>query len=370
MGLLTDNLRVGLATRSDAARIVEFLNQHWRSNHVFVTNPELMRWQHEFPGRSEDALTFCLADRFHHDGSRALLGLIGFIPFRRYDPRMAWSEMALAIWKVRDDAGIPGLGIMLHNALIHRFSPSLVCAIGISDMVRPIYRALGYVVAEMSHAALFPAGSISPPRVSSGVPDEAYCELHTDTEVSLVSANYSKDGDQRLLDLLDELGAAGAPRKSAQYIRLRFLDHPCYDYSVKIVRVGKTPRAALVWRRVSTHLGAVLRIVDIIGDAEVLARCGNALRSELAFSGCEYVDLVHYGVCPEALRTGGFVAVGDYPALVLPNYFAPFVHRNVAIGIAFKSGGELAGRKVRLFRADSDQDRPNDAASAVIRTRR
>jgi hypothetical protein len=43
--------------------------------------------------------------------------------------------------------------------------------------------------------------------------------------------------------------------------------------------------------------------------------------------------------------------------LVLPNYFSPFERRNVEIEFAYKVTDDTT--PVRLFRADSDQDRPN-----------
>ena len=44
------------------------------------------------------------------------------------------------------------------------------------------------------------------------------------------------------------------------------------------------------------------------------------------------------------------------PALVIPNYFEPLSLVNIEVPFAFRIEGDL---QVRLFRADSDQDRPN-----------
>lgn len=73
---------------------------------------------------------------------------------------------------------------------------------------------------------------------------------------------------------------------------------------------------------------------------------------------------MQYGIERDTLRVAGFVSSTDYPELVLPNYFSAFVHRNVRIEIAYKRPAAVSGRKVRFFRADSDEDRPNDPVSA------
>ena len=45
--------------------------------------------------------------------------------------------------------------------------------------------------------------------------------------------------------------------------------------------------------------------------------------------------------------------------MVLPNYFSPFERRNVEIELAVRVFDPEWEGPLRLFRADSDQDRPN-----------
>lgn len=366
-GRARPEVQIALAAEGDLEAITGFLGRHWRADHVFVTNPELLRWQHEFPGREKDALTYVLARRKGDGAADALVGLMGFMPFRRFDPAATWTEMALAIWKVRENAAVPGVGLRLHDAVIQMFRPDLVCAIGISAQVRPIYKALGYTLGQLAHVALFPNRATAAPRVAVGVPTEARRWVADDPGIVLLKVDRATPPDAALWHYVDALGARTAPRKSGRYVRERYLEHPWYEYQARAVQADGAIRALVIWRRVEMPLGAILRIVDVIGEAEVLGRCGAALRAEIEQAGGEYMDLMHLGVDVEPLRAAGFVSVADWQELILPNYFAPFVHRNVRIELAYRFGGELAGRRVRLFRADSDQDRPNDCATASVR---
>lgn len=355
---MTPSFEIRVARASEEPGIVAFLRDHWKPRHIFVTNPEVLRWQHHHPDRADEALTFVLAAR---RGTGELLGLLGFVPFRRFDPSASWTELALAIWKVRDDAEAPGLGVLLLKFLIRELRPELVCAIGVSEIAMPIYRALGYTVGNATHAALFPARRYLGGRVALGVPPEAGKAIPQDPEVEMTSMR-ARQRMQAVAEL-EAVAGLGVPRKSWAYVCERYLNHPFYEYSVHAIRAAGCLRALLVWRRVESPLGAVARGVDVLGDVDVLARCGASLRDLLDEAACEYFDVVHYGVSPTILKAAGFVSTTEYPDLVLPNYFEPFEQRNVDIRVAFRATGDLAARPIRLFRADSDQDRPNDPRS-------
>ncbi|MBO6576982.1 MAG: hypothetical protein JJ896_15560 [Rhodothermales bacterium] len=324
-------MEIRQAKKVDEAAILAFLDTHWQKGHVFVRHPELLRWQHQDPDDAE-ALTFVLALR---DGE--LLGLLGFIPFRRFDPAADWKDLALAVWKVRDDAAAPGLGLQLLNTVKRIRRPDLICAVGISDMVVPIYRALGYTVGPMAHAALFP--EIGPDGPAGGVPDVAREHASGAGKLTIT---------RKLPENLPPV--ASRPRKSLDYLRARYAEHPWYEY-----QFAHNDDALLVLRKVDSPKGAVLRIVDLVGDAGALASCTPALRALTREQECAYLDLVHYGVPDEALP--GWVEVREHAELVLPNYFEPFEQRNVPLRMAFKAGaGSLP---IRLLRGDTDQDRPN-----------
>lgn len=359
---MSGQLIIRPATHADLPALVEFLREHWREDHIFVTHPELMLWQHQDPDAPENGLTFILAVREPEAGGNEILGALGFIPFRRFDPQAEWSELALAIWKVRDDSGAPGLGIQMLKTIERMFKPALICAIGTSAMVRPIYQALGYTVGALSHAALFAVEPATGGTIAQGVPADARTPRAEDPAVHLKPVDIaSLPGGVRDEDI-DALGAMGVPRKSWAYIKNRYLEHPWYDYTVRAVMIDGRIRALLIWRKVDAPGGSLLRIVDVIGEAEVLGQCAALLRAELVVAGCDYIDILHWGVDAEALRAGGFVSPDNWADLTLPNYFAPFEARNIRIEIAFKASKEFKGRTLRLYRGDSDQDRPNRPA--------
>lgn len=340
-----------MAEAADRAALIDFIRDHWSAKHVFVHQPEVFDWQY---GQPDTRINMVLAEDLAEDGTATILGVLGFIPMGRFDPALGDRDLLLALWKVREDLAPPGLGLRLLKSVQSLLSPRLIGAIGISDMVGPIYKALGYQLDKLHHAALFDPARSAQCLIAAGVP-EALPEAHTDPALTIRTITPADHA------AIDAFASAALPAKSMDYIRTRYADHPWYDYQLRLVERDGAPVAVVVWRAVQAQGSAILRIVDIIGDTGWLAGAAPLLLPELARSGAEYFDVMQCGVAAADLAQGGWLTTDDCPGLILPNYFAPFESRNVTIALSWKCfGSEGADLPVRLFRADSDQDRPNE----------
>lgn len=347
-------ISIRLAGSGDRVALIAFIRDHWNPNHIFVRAPEVFDWQYAGP---DGRVNMVLAEMGGAD-ERRILGILGFIPAGRFDPALGDRDIMLAVWKVRDDLAPPGLGLRLLKYLQVVLSPRLIAAIGISDIVEPIYRILGYRTGTLTQAALFNPDRIGRTVLARNVPANAAMRSETTGGHALVEIASGADAETRAA--IDALGAAGLPAKSWAYLQARFLDHPWYRYALRGVVRGGRLAAVVVWRPVEVEGARILRIVDFVGDDRWLSNAPSLLIPELSRAGAEYVDIVQDGIGPERLRAGGLVGPADHPELVLPGYFAPFEARTVPIKFAYKLFGD-AVTPVRLMRADSDQDRPNQS---------
>jgi hypothetical protein len=345
-------IRTRFATAGDRDRLVEFIREHWIASHVFTERPDLLDWQHlEGDGR----LNFVLAE----DDEGAVLGLLGFIPLGHFDPALGSRDITLAIWKVRDDGVPPGVGLNLLKHLKNQLNPRLIAAIGTSEMVRPLYKALRYTVDTMQHWALFGPREDHATAIAAGVPDTAFAAAEPDERLALRPV--TADAPPEVRDAVDRVAGAAVPAKSWAYLTARYLAHPWYRYTLRAVHVDGVPVAVVVWRAVAAEGTSVLRIVDIVGDTGWLAHAAHALQQEVVAAQAEYIDLVQWGVDPALLDA--WVSPATTDGLVLPTYFSPFERRNIEIGMTVKLfGDDPAGGGIHLYRADSDQDRPNRTA--------
>ncbi len=346
-------IRVRFAVADDRAALEEFIHDHWSASHIFVHHPEVFEWQHL---QDDGRFNMVVAEEVAEDRS-AVLGILGFIPFGHFGSGLGDRDIMLAIWKVKDEGAPPGLGLRLLKYLDRELSPDLIGAIGISDIVRPLYRLLKYELGSLTQAVIFhPELTPESSRVASGVPTESCGPAPTpDRSVRLVRFDEIDE------PTINRLGAASIPTKNVNYVRRRFVEHPWYRYEIRGVEVDGAIEALCIWRVVSAAGTQVLRIVDIVGEVDWLASAGVALQAEVVAADAEYLDLMVWGIPDEVLATGGFTISDGDSDLIVPNYFAPFERRHIRVDLAVISRGDR-GVPLRLYRADSDQDRPNSDA--------
>ena len=99
------SVEFGICTKDKVEALIDFIDKHWKQDHVFVRNRELFNWQH----KSKDLYNFVLAVEDEN-----IIGILGFIPTSQFsDELIVNNEIWLAIWKVRDDIQMPGLGLLM-----------------------------------------------------------------------------------------------------------------------------------------------------------------------------------------------------------------------------------------------------------------
>jgi hypothetical protein len=296
-------------------------------------------------------------------GDGQLLGVLGFIPSQLYDEALAdRNTIWLALWKIRSDADVAGLGLMLLKFLESNQAHVAMAVAGIGNSAHvAMYRALGYQTGEYQqhyvrnwriarpNLARFPEET-APPRPPDG---DATIELLAPDRSRVAHDDFGLGPD---LDI--DLGerAQQGPAKTARYFARRFWAHPVYHYNIHLVRRSKRA-VGLMSSRVANHKGhRALRIVDYLGDEAALGELGPALDTLLDRSTCEYADLWSYGVNPDVLSHAGFRRVDPDGSVIVPNFFEPYELSNGIIRCAFKGP---PGQSFVFFRADGDQDRPS-----------
>ena len=151
--------------------------------------------------------------------------------------------------------------------------------------------------------------------------------------------------------------ANALPVKSANYFINRYFDHPIYHYEVHGISIDVFVSGVVVSRLVFANQRKALRLVDYYGSDETFSQCGSAIALLHVNNGAEYADLFCLGLSEQAVHASGFAEVIANGPVIVPNHFEPFdAGTNDIINYAV-----LSDQPVVLFRADGDQDRPNQA---------
>jgi len=331
---------------ADVPEVVGFLDAHWKPGHIFTTNRSLFDWQYASPDRPGE-YSMAIA---RQDATGALVGLLGYLPTRRFDPSLAADNtLWFALWKVRDDAA-GGLGLRLLTYVTDQEPHVSAGVIGFQPPVAEIYKALKFQVGQLTHYVL-PNPDVSPFQLARLTRTTFPAIIDRGlTAVRLELGSF--DAQTSSLDLSER--NARAPRKTPLYFRTRYLQHPIYRYLCFALHLANRP-IALLATRLATHEGRhALRIVDFVGPDHAIAGLGAIVMPLVKALGAEYADVHNWGIDPALFDAGGFARVDADAGDIVPNHFEPFERRNAPIRFAFRSAQPAV-----LFKGDGDQDRPN-----------
>ncbi len=337
----SNDLILELGSPEDVPALRQFIDEHWRRGHVLSVSGELLRWAHLDPIRNR--LNFVCGKM-----NGELAGVLGFVPASHFDAELPYArDLWLALWKVRADIKLPGLGVAQLEYLRRELSPQNIYAVGINEQVAArIYPLLGFELINLDHFYRANAEKKSYDLLSGGI------EFHDFARYPDVSVRIPVDDLDAFRDVIEIDGII--PRKSVEYVRNRYQRHPFYHYDLLGVWRNDRPAALIVARNASAGSATAVRIVDLFGHDDDLLYIGPAIDKLILDADAEYADLYCHGYNADNLRVAGLVKKSQ--DTIVPNYFEPFERSNVPIHCAVMKAD---GGALRLVRGDSDQDRPN-----------
>jgi hypothetical protein len=334
---------------ADVDDVVRFIDRYWARGHALVASRRLLDWQHRAP---DGGYSFIVARR---DGD--IVGILGYISTKRFDPALARDNVVwLTTWKVREDANVAGLGLVLLQHLAAEEPHVAIGAIGLNPATRPIYRALRYTIGELQHYVR-PNDEANRFELAS-FPSANWVDAGHVVSTPLTGKSFIRLRDFERLDDTQSIRAAGVvPRKTARYFYQRYVAHPLYTYHVMGLFDGDS-LVGLLAARAAEHAGRrAVRIVDVFAPPDAIARIGGVVQSLVQQDDAEYADVYNSGVDASVFQAAGFRRVDPEGVDIVPDHFEPFERRNVRLWFSINSACTPV-----LFKGDSDQDRPNAVA--------
>ena len=330
-----EKYQIRFAQIEDRAAIMGFIENHWRKGHLLAKDVEFFNYQYQ---TQPDRLNMVIA--IHEEFG--VESLLGFIPANQ-EVDSIW----LALWKTVKAAHAPNLGMACLEYLLDEIKPKIIACNGISVKTKVIYQFLGYELAQLQQYYLPNPNCQEPVLASFG--SKARPTAQGQAVLSQV------DSLDKLKALCSsDLLAANHPHKDLWYLENRFLKHPSFDYQIYAIEDEGKCRGILVLRKLLAKGASALRVMDFIGDTQVLAEIGSCLSQLLIEEECEYVDFFQLGVPQGILEQAGFTLNDQEDGVVIPDYFQPFTHSNVELHCFTNQLDEFL-----MFKADGDQDRPN-----------
>ena len=332
----------------------EFLYSNWKSDHVFTSNPDLLKWQHK--SRFDLRLLNFMVGFSEDDHS--ISSCLGIIPSSLDEKSPRCDLIWLALWK----SNSPLQGVTLLNKAINYFKPKQVAALGINKDVSLLYKALGYTCGVFQHYYL----SVSTdPNHALSVTSRPFVVHHSannlelETCAPLVTPVTKQFFANRSISFNN--------LKSLSYMEHRYADHPNYEYfGISLLSNSGTVIAVLIAREITTTTSKCWRIVDCcnlsITCSSHVQQARRSLINLLLINNVEYIDMMVSEEAEFIPSSIGLIKKSDSDRI--PHYFEPYDSRNIEVSYAFKNlcdscDGKNISQVGIFFKGDSDMDRPN-----------
>jgi hypothetical protein len=318
---------------------MSFIGREWKPDHILAIDREFFCYQHQV----DDKINFLVAVN-RETGS--IDGLEGFI---QYSEELL--DISAVMWSVGKHVRIPYLGVRVVNELKSQTGCRVYCGVGVNPKTAiPLHeKIMKHHVGKMEHYYRL-SNAVSSFKIAD-IKERTTLPVRTSSAFMLQKLDNFKDAAARF-----DFGKYSwrRPFKDGWYVKKRYFEHPIYRYQIwGVVDTYGNTVGLLVGREIEQYSAKVLRIIDYIGDVAPLGGIGFSIERLIDDGAYEYADLYCCGLNRELLERAGFVYRGPDDENIIPNYFEPYVLKNIDIHYATTHEDSV------LFKGDADQDRPN-----------
>ena len=308
----------------DTEKLFSFLKENWNNNHIYIKD------QKYFGYEFSDNSNFVLAKN-----DNKIVATLGYFD---YDNK---GDIWTVIWKNsgKMDDGLKCLQFLL-NA-----SYKSVSSCGINKKTIPIYEFLGINTGRLKHFYILNQ-ELEEYNIAK-ISEKNIKKIETKDVEDLIEV----ESIDELLKLINyqELKKYNF-YKSPEYFNKRYFKHPYYKYHILLK--SKNANSILVYRIIKVNGGSCIRIMDFLGDEKEFNELTNYLVAKMLKEKHEYIDIYEVGIEDEILEDSGFIERIEEDSNIIPNYFEPFVQKNIEIYYMSNCNS-----KFRIFTGDGDQDR-------------
>lgn len=337
-----DKYQIRLANKADIKDIMDFIECNWKSGHILGKNRSF--FEYEFL-ENDETLNFIIAI---NKETKCLEGIFGFIPSATSkENRDLWGS----IWYVK-----PGNMMLLGVELFKRLEILVQCRYHLGIGANPnttipiVEKYLNRKIGRMKHYYILSNDSIENFKVAkiNYLPQKNNIVMKKNISVISIEnreiiKSYFKNNADRIQ----------IPNKDFNFINKKYFNHPTYKYQVFGIKNDNEIKALLICRTQECNSKKIYRIIDYIGDRKFLSYLGNFFEELMLKNSYEYIDFYCYGFEDEYLKNAGFMDVIEGDKNIIPNYFYPFIQKNIDIWV------HSPIENVLYCKGDGDQDRPN-----------
>ena len=329
------NNTIKQASVNDITKIMEFIKNYWRNDHILAKNKNFFCHQY----LNENKVNFILSKQ-----DNEINGTLGFIKANSDRNSPVWTTM----WKVKPNLKNPSVGILMLKYL-QELNYSSIISSGINQKTLEIYKYLGFYVGELNQ--YFISNNKKTDYQLIRIP-----KVKKNPSVTLSNKIIKQINKLDLKNFLLENDKIFFPKKDFNYYYKNFFKHPIYKYEFFGVFKKNKMSSFFIIRKIKLFKTGCIRLIDFLGDELDLINISIFLKKKIEYEDLEFCDFYCYGFNKSILQKSYFTLNTSDEKSIIPNNFEPFQFKNVQKFFFISSGFD---ENFKITKGDGDQDRPN-----------
>ena len=334
---MTEKITITFLEKKDLNNFFKFIQTQWKKNYIFVRDKNFFKWQ--FFNKKNKNYNFVIAKT-----NKKIVGCIGYVPNSIYSLNFINNDyLWLVNWVVEKNYSFVSLSLM--NFLLKKTNYSFVGTTGCTKYTSKILKTLGFQNGKLTHLAS-KNSSLNTFKISN-FPKTKKVPLKQKIDYRI-----SKIDSKKLSIFFRSIKPINY--KDEEFFLKRYVNHPNYKYKFYGIYYLDVPQGFFVTRVCKFNDASSLKLVDYHGKKINLTKVFLSFDKIVKNFSYEFLDF--YVHCKNKI----FKNYSNFQVkkkIIAPNFFEPFVKKNVTIRFAFFS--KNINFKPYLVRGDCDQDRPS-----------
>lgn len=327
-------------------KLISFLKKNWAKTHILVKKKNLFNFLYKSENKinfitltKKDKIISCLGLLFNNNKNQKKKNIFSI------RNQVIWLTMWCTKEKYKGTKGLELINYILKNIK----NNCVIATIGCNEIAYKIYKILGFKCGKLDHfyflnkkKKIFKIlnSKILKTSKTKKVKKKFLYELE-------LKKNYFKVDHLKKYEKIF--------KKDFEYFKYKYFNNKFYEYKFLFVIINKKFFGFFVVRKENIFNSRCLRIIEYFGDQNKLCRLSDDLQNICDENDLEYIDFYNSGIKKKNIIKSGFKLKLVSNNIIIPNYFNPFIRKNIELKYAYYPTDE----KMILFKGDCDQDRPN-----------
>ena len=303
------------ATEEDIPEIIRFICENWSENHIFVKSRDFFRYML----CDSDGVNVILAV----DSNNRIYGLEGCTFYNSSDT----PDSSGMMWRCLKTSDVL-LGIKIDQYMQTYRKQKFHFGIGANPntTIKITKKFYKHYTGKMDHFYRL-NGNMKEYNIAFVVHKDILPPIESSSKLERIN------GVQQLQKILPEnMLKKYVPYKDMAYLIHRYVEHPIYQYEFYVIKKGEQQtNSVLITRTIPVKERSMIKIIDFIGDNQDLSGLSRSFDELMIEKNAEYIDIYSLGIREEELHRAGFIRLSDGDSNIIPNYFEPFLKKNVDI---------------------------------------